>query len=84
MELERIDEQLDRLERKVDEITKLLAGDRFGRQGIVRQQTMHDARLEKLENAYSKIIWLGGLGTGFLGLLVAFKEEIKALFHGHH
>lgn len=85
MELERIDEQLDRLERKVDEITKLLAGDKFGRSGIVANQRLNHDRITKLENVYNKIIWFGGLGTFLLAMLIAFKEEIKAFFtHGHH
>lgn len=72
-------EQLDRVEKKVDEITSLLAGDSFGRSGMVAKQNRNSERLNKLEDAYKRVTWFGGIGTAFLGLLVIFKDEIIRL-----
>jgi len=75
-------EQLDRVEQKVDKITILLAGDsEFGTKGMIAKQSRNSERLSKLEDAYKRIAWLGGLGTTALGILVIFKDEIiKWLF----
>jgi hypothetical protein len=73
------------LKNKVDSIYDLLVGDDFGRTGMVTNQRNNHERISKIEEAHKRIVWLGGIGTFLLGLLIAFKEEIKAFFtHGHH
>jgi len=75
-------DQLNEIQNDIREIRSLLAGDKYGRVGMVEKQNNNHERLNKLEDSQKKITWLGGAGTAVLGLLIAFKDEIKAFLFG--
>lgn len=73
-------DQLDRLESSVNEIKNLLAGDDYGREGMVAKQNRNHKRLITLENNHKKFKWVTGVWVSVLGLILIFKNEIKELF----
>jgi len=73
-------DQLNTLERKLDQVIDILKGDDFGRDGLVAKQQNNRKRISQLEDDHKKIKWLGSVGVSLWAAIVLFKDEILRLF----